>query len=261
MSGGLAAGSWSRRCPEFYAIAPRRVAAADAMSGDVVRLAKNHIDVGMMTGQIDAQLEFWQNEVGLPFEELLLLGGGRRQHRHGLNGSVLKINESREPLPEAPPAGYRELLIARDGISASRRLTDPDGNQVVLVPRGEQDVAGIGVRLAVRDAAAFDDFYGRVLNLERVREHVFRWGDSIVMFEQDQTAAAPASREGRGYRYLTVQVWDVDAEHAALLALGATEGSPPITLGTTARISFIRDPDGNWIEISQRASLTGALPR
>src|SRR6185312_10568575 len=123
MSGRLAAGSWSRRCPEFYAIAPRRVAAADAMSGDVVRLAKNHIDVGMMTGQIDAQLEFWQNDVGLPFEELLLLGGGRRQHRHGLNGSVLKINESRGPLPEAPPAGYRELLIARDGIPASRRMT------------------------------------------------------------------------------------------------------------------------------------------
>jgi lactoylglutathione lyase len=33
----------------------------------------------------------------------------------------------------------------------------------------------------------------------------------------------------------------------------------PVTLGTTARISFIRDPDGNWIELSQRASLTGSL--
>jgi hypothetical protein len=30
-------------------------------------------------------------------------------------------------------------------------------------------------------------------------------------------------------------------------------------LGSTARISFVRDPDGNWIEISQRASLTGTL--
>ena len=231
------------------------------MFGDVVRLAKNHIDVGMMTGQIDAQLDFWQHEVGLPFEELLPLGGGRRQHRHGMNGSVLKINESRGPLPNAPPAGYRELLIARDGISNPRTLTDPDGNHVVLVPPGAQQIAGIGVRLAVRDAAAFDDFYGRVLGLERLNKHAFRWGDSVVMFEQDPTAAAEASREGPGYRYLTVQVWDVDAEHGALVALGATEGSPPMTLGTTARISFIRDPDGNWIEISQRASLTGALPR
>jgi hypothetical protein len=33
----------------------------------------------------------------------------------------------------------------------------------------------------------------------------------------------------------------------------------PFTLGSTARISFVADPDGNWIEISQRASLTGDL--
>jgi lactoylglutathione lyase len=33
----------------------------------------------------------------------------------------------------------------------------------------------------------------------------------------------------------------------------------PTTLGTTARISMLCDPDGNWIEISQRASITGSL--
>jgi lactoylglutathione lyase len=44
------------------------------------------------------------------------------------------------------------------------------------------------------------------------------------------------------------------------VARGGTEGRPPLTLGATARISFVRDPDGNWIEISQRASLTGPLP-
>jgi len=44
------------------------------------------------------------------------------------------------------------------------------------------------------------------------------------------------------------------------MSMGVWEGAPPATLGTVARICFIRDPDGNWIEISQRASLTGALP-
>jgi len=34
----------------------------------------------------------------------------------------------------------------------------------------------------------------------------------------------------------------------------------PFNMGKTARISFITDPDGNWIELSQRASLTGPLP-
>jgi len=213
-----------------------------------------------MTGQIDAQLDFWQDEVGLPFEELLPLGGGRRQHRHAMNGSVLKINESRGPLPDAPLAGYRELFIARDGLSTAHTMNDPDANRVTLVPPGENDVTGIGMWLAVRDTAAFDDFYGRILGLEAPREHAYRWGDSLVMFEQDSSAIAPASREGIGYRYVTVQVWDVDAEHAAFVALGATEGMAPVTLGETARISFIRDPDGNWIEVSQRGTLTGALP-
>ena len=42
-------------------------------------------------------------------------------------------------------------------------------------------------------------------------------------------------------------------------ARGGREALAPTTLGTTARISMVRDPDGNWIEISQRASITGSL--
>ena len=40
---------------------------------------------------------------------------------------------------------------------------------------------------------------------------------------------------------------------------GGREALPPTTLGKVARISFVMDPDGNSIEISQRASLTGPL--
>jgi lactoylglutathione lyase len=64
---------------------------------------------------------------------------------------------------------------------------------------------------------------------------------------------------GRGWRYITFQVFEVDKEHAAALERGAREAVAPITLGTTARISMIRDPDGNWIELSQRASIVGSL--
>ena len=59
-------------------------------------------------------------------------------------------------------------------------------------------------------------------------------------------------------QYPTVQVWKVDDEHSAFIAEAAMRPSRQ-KLGTTARISFIQDPDGNWIEISQRASLTGSL--
>ena len=41
---------------------------------------------------------------------------------------------------------------------------------------------------------------------------------------------------------------------------GGVEGLAPRQIGEVAYISMLRDPDDNWIEISQRASLTGALP-
>ena len=225
-----------------------------------MRLAKGHIDVGLFTNDAPAMLQFWQQRVGPPLEETLPLGNGVRQHRHAMNGSVLKINDARDPLADDGLAGYREILIARDGIAAPESLEDPDGNRVTLVPRGHDGVAGIAVRLAVRDASAFDRFYGDAMQFERAGEHAYRCGDSLLLFEQDASARQVGRMQARGLRYITVQVWHVDAEHAGILARGGAEGRPPLTLGTTARISFVRDPDANWIEVSQRASLTGALP-
>jgi lactoylglutathione lyase len=183
------------------------------------------------------------------------------QHRHALNGSVSKLNAVEAPLPETPRAGYRELWIAREGVAEPRALTDPDGNCVVLVPPGHAGVTGIAVVLAVRDAAAQRRFYAGALGLEALAPDAFRCGSSLLRVREDPSAESEASRDGRGYRYVTIQVFDCDAEHAGILARGGAEGAKPVTLGSTARISFVRDPDGNWIEISQRASLTGPLPR
>ena len=226
----------------------------------MVDLAKQHIDIGLFTNNTEAMLAFWQQQVGLAFEETLPLGPGQRQHRHAMNGSVLKLNSVHDPMREAAQAGYRELRIARAGISSPRELADPDGNRIVLVPPGHRGVVGIEVRLAVRDAAAHDRFYGDALGLERAGDATYRCGDSLVSFDEEPSATEVAHMTARGFRYLTIQVRNVDAEHAGIVARGGAEGRPPLTLGTTARISFVRDPDGNWIEISQRASLTGPLP-
>ncbi len=225
-----------------------------------MRLAKPHIDIGVFTDNAPAMLEFWQQEVGLAFDEALPLGGGVLQHRHAMNGSVFKLNASREPVHNLGASGYRELLIAREGVVAPRTLADPDGNRVTLVPPAYDGVAGIAVRVAARDAAALAHFYGEALQLNDEGGRHFRCGDSLLIVEHDPAAAEAGPMQARGYRYLTVQVWDVDSEHAGIIARGGREGRPPITLGTTARISFVRDPDGNWIEVSQRASLTGPLP-
>lgn len=222
-------------------------------------LAKPRIDVGLFTNRLDAMLAFWQQEVGLPFDHMLPLGRGRRQHRHDLLGSVLKINHARDGVPEGPASGYRELLIAREGLARPVRLTDPDGNRVTLVPPGAEGIRRIGVRLGVRDRSAHRRFYAEALGLPALREDAFLCGDSVILIEQDPSAPEDAPYEAVGYRYVTIQVFRVDAEHAAILARGGAEGMAPRTLGQVARISFVRDPDGNWIEISQRASLTGSL--
>lgn len=225
-----------------------------------MELAKPHVDVGVFTNALEPMLEFWQHEVGLPFEQVLPLGGGLQQHRHGMNGSVFKLNHARDPLPAAPPSGYRELWIARDGLASPRDLRDPDGNRVRLVPRGTDGVEGIAIRLGVRDAAAFRRFYGEALGLPAAGTNAFRCGDSVLRFEEAPDAGAEANWIARGYRYLTIQVREVDREHREILARGGREGRAPLNVGDVARISFVRDPDGNWIEVSQRASLTGPLP-
>jgi len=225
-------------------------------------LAKPRIDVGLFTTNLEPMLDFWQNEIGLPFDHMLPLGNGLQQHRHDLLGSVLKINHARNELPAAPPSGYRKLLIAREGLLGPKRLTDPDGNRVTLVPPGSDGIERIGIRLGVRDVNAHRRFYAVSLGLPDVPEQggdSFLCGDSVILFEKAADVQPDPVMEGPGWRYITIQIRNVDEEHARILAGGGREGRAPATLGKVARISFIRDPDGNWIEMSQRASLTGAL--
>jgi predicted enzyme related to lactoylglutathione lyase len=225
-----------------------------------MRLAKPHVDVGLFTNNTDALLAFYRDRIGLAYEEMLPMGGGLRQHRFAMNGSVLKVNSVREPMQPAPPCGYRELIIAREGLAATETLADPDGNRVTLTPPGFDGLVDIAIRLLVRDLGAHERFLADAMEMERIAEGTYRCGDSLMIVEQDDAASEAGRMTAPGFRYVTVQVWDVDAEHAGIVARGGAEGRPPMTLGTTARISFMRDPDGNWIEMSQRASLTGPLP-
>ena len=229
-----------------------------------MKLAKPRIDIGFATNDAPAALAFWQNEIGLPFDYTQPIRRGYKQHRHDLRGSVLKINQVHEPLPVHPPSGYRELLIARDDIAASTPLVDPEGNRVSLVPAGTFGIERIGIRLGVRDVEAHRRFYVEALGLPQGKSEVagattFLAGDTVLIVEHAPDAPDDASFDGKGWRYITFQVFDVDREHAYVLAHGGREARAPVTLGTTARISMVRDPDGNWIELSQRASLTGSL--
>jgi lactoylglutathione lyase len=227
-----------------------------------MRLAKNVIDVGLSTNSLEPMLRFWQQDVGLRFDHVLPVRRGQKQYRHDAQGSVIKLNHHAEPLPETAPSGYRELIIAREGLQKPRRMVDPDGNRVRLVPPGHDGVTKIAVALAVRSLSEHRKFYGNVLGFAEQPWSggpAFRLGDSLLLLEEDGTATVDPVRQARGWRYITLQIADIDATHAELRSKGVREGLAPITLGDVARISMILDPDGNWIELSRRASIVGSL--
>jgi lactoylglutathione lyase len=223
-----------------------------------MNLAKPHLDIGLFSTQREPQLEFWQQTVGLPYDHMGKVGGGVQQHRHHMNGSILKMNHSRTPLPAIAPSGIIGLYIARAGLSAPQPLADPDGNKVTLVPKGWDGVEGIAILLRVNDPAAHDRFWSHTMQYERVGEGRYRCGDSlIVIAEQGPVEHRGSIWRGPGWRYTTVQVFDCVAEFEGILARGGTAGGDVRVLGETVRYAFVCDPDGNHIEISQRASLTG----
>ena len=227
-----------------------------------MQLSKNRIDLGLCTNHLSPMLEFWQIKVGLPFDHVLPVRRGQKQHRHDALGSVIKINHFEEPLPAAPPSGYRELMVARPGMTGVKSLEDPDGNRISLVPQGHEGVRQIAVRIGVRDLTAHRRFYVDALGLPEERRPqgtAFRAGESLIILEERPDVSVDSGYHGVGFRYITFQIFKVDEVHARILSAGAREGLPPTTLGNVARISMILDPDGNWIELSQRASIVGPL--
>jgi catechol 2,3-dioxygenase-like lactoylglutathione lyase family enzyme len=227
-----------------------------------MQLAKSVIDVGLSTNNLEPMLQFWQQQVGLRLDHVLPVRRGQKQYRHDALGSVIKLNHHVEPLPQAAPSGYRELMIAREGLREPRRMVDPDGNRVQLVPPGQDGITQLAVSMAVRSLSEHRKFYRDILGFAEQSWSggpAFCLGDSLLLLEEDAAATLDPVRQAAGWRYITLQIADIDAVHGELRSKGVREGLAPITLGEVARISMILDPDGNWIELSRRASVVGSL--
>lgn len=220
-----------------------------------MQLAKPALDVGLYTNNLDAMLAFWQNEAHVLFSELLPLGGGVRQHRHAVGDSVIKINHSREPIDPGQPTGLRALRLYSEHTNQATDLTDPDGNVLQLFPIEEDK--NLLLTLVTPNLQAQQDFYGEVLGLAALNDTTFAVGASAITLTEGELR--PFERAGTGFRYMTFQVFDVVGEHKTVLQKGGHEGMAPIKLGEVAYISFIQDADQNWLEISQRKSITGSL--
>jgi catechol 2,3-dioxygenase-like lactoylglutathione lyase family enzyme len=225
-------------------------------------LAKNAVDVGLSTNNLEPMLRFWQQDAGLRFDQILPVRRGQKQYRYDADGSVIKLNHHMDPLPEAAPSGYREVIIAREDVDDPCPMVDPDGNRVRLVPLGHDGVTQLGIAMGVRSLSEHRRFYGDILGFAEQQWSggpAFRLGNSLVLLTEDRTATVDPVRQARGWRYITLQIADIDAVHDDLRGKGVREGFAPVTLGNVARISMILDPDGNWIELSRRASIVGSL--
>lgn len=223
-----------------------------------MRLAKPHLDLGLFTNDIDAHRRFWGEVVGLRLDHELDFGNGTIQHRYDAHDSVIKVNHFPEPFAPMPPTGYTGLTIARDGPEWAG--ANPGGETVRLVPPGTDGLAGIGVTVRTPDVARMMRFYVEAMEFERVSGSVARCGDSLLFVEEGPGGAEADDFVGPNFRYLTVQIFDADEACAAIVARGGRLARAPVTLGEVARYGFVKDPDGNWIEISARASLTGIKP-
>lgn len=224
-----------------------------------MELAKPHLDIGLFAKSIEPHRAFWSEAVGLPYDHVLKLGAGIHQHRFDMTGSVLKVNHSRTALEEPHPSGITGLRIASAVTMTPQSLCDPDGNDVKLVPKGHDGVTGIGIDLRVNNRDAHRRFWCHVMQFASPEPGVYVCGDTRIFVREEGSVGRAQSWRGYGWRYLTVQVTDCQAEHRGVLARGGDEGEAPRRLGDVAVVSFVRDPDGNFIELSQRASLVGAL--
>ncbi|HET8938792.1 MAG TPA: VOC family protein [Polyangiales bacterium] len=147
--------------------------------------------------------------------------------------------------------------------------SDADGNALELVglnnaPAGFETRLQIG--LTVANVQRSRRFYGELLGLEEEPEmklpaslgtvgnvrYGFVLGSTTIKFwskgELPTKTGAPARYTG--IRLITVQVEDIDATHEQLKGRGVEIKVPPQDFQGLARVMFISDPDGNFIEFA-----------
>jgi glyoxylase I family protein len=165
---------------------------------------------------------------------------------------------------------YRRLQLPDNTPFKVAFASDADGNALELVglakPAGERLTARVQIGLTVADIARSRQFYGQQLGLREEPEmklsksmgvvgnvrYGFVAGATTIKFWSRGELPVKTGAPGRmtGIRLMTAFVPDVDAAVAELRERGVTIKSEPSDFGGVARVAFIADPDGNWIELA-----------
>jgi lactoylglutathione lyase len=115
--------------------------------------------------------------------------------------------------------------------------------------------------LNVSNLDASIEFYTKHLGLKFVNRREIKENNAEIAFLKDPSGSAielthwrdkKIITEGDNFDHIAFGVDDVEATMKELKAKGVTIAMEPYSLrGSTSRIAFIKDPDGNWLELIQ----------
>lgn len=225
-------------------------------------LARPGLDFGVPTDQGPAMRAFYGAELGLPFLQENEIIPGHDEVFYELGGGWWKLNTSVEPLQPAV-TGYRSILVADASLNRPRQLVDPDGLAVTLVPPGHRGVEEVGLEMTVADLDAQRRFLLDGCGGSAVGDDGIRVGNTVIFLTATDAAMEITPIVRRGLTMLTFIVTDLLAAHQHLLDHGAVHGlraSDDPGVPGRCLFSFVRDPNGNWIELVQFAEGTPLDP-
>jgi lactoylglutathione lyase len=106
------------------------------------------------------------------------------------------------------------------------------------------------------------DFYTKELGLQFVSRREIKENNAEIAFLKDNHAGAlelthwrdkKSLAEGENFDHIAFQSENIDARVAELRSHGVTIAMEPFSLkGSSSKIAFIKDPDGNWLELVDR---------
>jgi catechol 2,3-dioxygenase-like lactoylglutathione lyase family enzyme len=122
--------------------------------------------------------------------------------------------------------------------------------------------AGVDIGIVVSNGPAALAFYRDVLGLTHAGDNPFPNGGTmhrlmagesmvkIVVPEPAPAAAAPPGSiaDGRGFRYITFSIDDLDAMLDACRAASVPVTRDAVEMAPGVRIALVEDPDGNTVE-------------
>ncbi len=103
------------------------------------------------------------------------------------------------------------------------------------------------------------DFYTTQVGLKFISRREVKQNNAEIAFLTDESGGAielthwrdkKTLVEGDNFDHIAFQVDDVEMAVKQLRDMGVTIAMEPYSLqGSSSRIAFIRDPDGNWLEL------------